>query len=81
MCELGDRMGLLSRYLESIFEKYSFKNVGRDEKQNIDACYRRGIFDKYFKLKSPLPPPPFQVSSVCEELVSVIFAPNDLIKA
>lgn len=40
-------MELLSQYLEGIFEKYSFKNVGENEKQNIDAIYRRGIFDKY----------------------------------
>ncbi|MEM2134972.1 MAG: hypothetical protein QXG44_08975 [Candidatus Jordarchaeaceae archaeon] len=81
MSELGDRMEPLSQYLESIFEKYTFKNVGRNEQQKIEAAYRRGIFDKYFKLKDPLPPPPSQVSSICEELVSVIFAPNDLIKA
>jgi hypothetical protein len=32
-------------------------------------------------VKKPLPPPPSEVNSICENLVSIIFAPNNFIGA
>ncbi len=81
MKDLEKKVELLSQYLESTFEKYSVKNVGKKQSLEVLGIYNRGDYDKYFKLKKPLPPPSSEVDSICGELLEEIFTPNRYVKA
>lgn len=81
MKNLEKNVELLSQYLESVFETYSVKNVGKKQSLEVRGIYQQGDFGRYFKLKKPLPPASSEVDSICRELVEEIFTPNKYIKA
>ncbi|MFB0562219.1 MAG: hypothetical protein ACETWM_13530 [Candidatus Lokiarchaeia archaeon] len=81
MKNLEKNVELLSQYLESVFENYSIKNVGKKQSLEVRAIYNLGDFDKHFKLKKPLPPPSSEVDSICRELLEEIVTPNRYVKA